>query len=97
MMNWGKFVIVCVLLALAFAAEHQLTVQAQKPESCEIQILVMEHKDVEVTVPCIARQDVIDVLSTFFAKGDDQAKKKIGKVLTDGGDVTLRITSKAKP
>jgi hypothetical protein len=79
-----------VLLGFAVMTAH-----AQKPEpSCNIQILVEANKDVDVTVPCVAREDVISVLSTFFAKGDEQAKKRIDKVLTDGGEVTLRITSK---
>jgi hypothetical protein len=72
------------------------TTHAQKSQndSCAIQVFVRAHKDVDVTVPCMAREDMISIVSTFFARGDEQSEKKFRKLLTDGGDVTLQITSK---
>lgn len=62
--------------------------------SCVIQVLVGEHKNVTVTIPCISKPDATEIISTFFGRGDEAAKKKFESVLGQSGELTLTITTR---
>jgi hypothetical protein len=67
------------------------------PERCSnIQVNIQAGNDIEVRIPCVRRDDIIDILATFFGRGDEAAKAKLEKALQSGGQVTLEITSKEK-
>jgi hypothetical protein len=68
----------------------------EQQEACKISVFVGERKSVTVTIPCMARDDEIEVISTFFGRGDEAAKKRFESVLKDAGEITLTITSKHK-
>jgi len=59
-----------------------------------IQVLVGEHKNVTVTIPCISKPDATEIISTFFGRGDEAAKKKFESVLGQSGELTLTITTR---
>lgn len=60
---------------------------------CVVQVLVGEHKNVSVTIPCVSKPDATEIISTFFGRGDEAAKKKFENVLGQSGELTLTITT----
>lgn len=66
----------------------------EPPDPCHIQVLIRDQNDTEVVVPCMAKNDLIQVTSSFLSKGDDQVRIKLNTLMREkGGNLTLTITS----
>ena len=46
-----------------------------------------------VTIPHIKRDDMIELISTFFGRGDQAAKQRFDKVLGEAAELTLVLTT----
>jgi len=46
-----------------------------------------------VTVPHIAKQDILGIMSDFFGRGDERAKQKIAAVIDRVDELTLVMTT----
>ena len=66
-------------------------------DQCAVQLLVGDGKSVEVVVPCVDREDVTDIVSTFFSRDNKDTKAKFQALLKKAGDLTLTITTKRGP
>lgn len=84
----ASLILPMVLLASSLSAAPT------KSDPCAAQIFIGEAKSVTLLVPCIARDDVRQVMATFFSEIKPEARPRIKEVLDRSGDVTLTITSK---
>lgn len=62
-------------------------------EDRSIRVDVGSGPTVTVTVPNIRKEDVADVLSVFFSRGDESAKAQFQKILGSAKQVTLILES----
>ena len=77
-----------VILGLAFDVPGK----KRKPE----EDTKMPHaREVRVTFPHYAKKDLMDLMSTFFSKGDDGATKRLEAVLQGSDDLTMVWTTKS--
>lgn len=80
------------VVLLLLLATCQLSSRADS-SSCTIGIFVAEKKNVTITVPCVQRGDLIDMVSTYFGRGDKAATERFARVFAEGGEITLKITT----
>jgi hypothetical protein len=52
-------------------------------------------KEVRVTIPHIAESDLVDLLSSFFSRGNDDARKRLELLFKRPHDLTVVMTSKS--
>jgi hypothetical protein len=52
--------------------------------------------EVTITVPTITRADLIDIISTFLARGT-KAEEEFRRVFNQSPEITLILTTKGKP
>jgi len=84
-------------LAVGFSAWLGRTqANSETPEKpvYPIQIYVGPGTEVRVTVPNIAKADLVDIISTFFSKGDEKAKTNFNAVIGKSSAVTFVLTTK---
>jgi hypothetical protein len=64
------------------------------PQDVEpIRIEVGAGPSLKVTIPNVAKGDVTVVLSTFFSRGDEKAKKRFTELIGRAKSVTLVVTT----
>lgn len=78
------------ILRLGIALVSVAVAQTSAPP---IEILVGPGKTVSVTLR-IDRQSLVEILSTFFGKGQEKAEAEMRKVLGQASDVTLVLTTR---
>jgi len=66
----------------------------QAPGIYPIEIYVGPGTEVRVTIPNIAKADLVDIISTFFGKGDEKAKTNFSAVIGKASDLTFVLTTK---
>jgi len=59
-----------------------------------IKIIVGPRADVNVIVPNMSKKDLVEVISTFFSKGDEKSKVRFDSVIGKASEVTLTLTTK---
>jgi hypothetical protein len=59
-----------------------------------IRVEVGPGKEVKVTVPNVSKENIRDILSALFSKGDEKAEARFREVFKDSSNLTLVITSK---
>lgn len=64
-----------------------------QPSTAPIRIFVGARKAVTVTVPHVNKQNIAEIVSFLFAKGDEPAAARFREVLRDSGDLTLVVTT----
>ena len=77
------------LLLLLLVAGSMRAQSAPEP----ISIFVGEGKSLTVTIPNIQKSDMADILSTFFSKGDEKAKKDFDRLMPESSSITLVLSS----
>lgn len=79
----------CVfLIALACFA------QAPKNESAPVRIEIGAHKEVTVTVPNIARDQLAGIAAAFFSRDRPETIPKLRKAFSEASEITLTLTTK---
>lgn len=51
-------------------------------------------REIRVTIPNIRKEDLIDLLSTFFSKGQEKTRKRLEELFQKPADVTIVWTTK---
>lgn len=51
-------------------------------------------KEVRITIPHIDKRDLVEILGTFFSKGDEAIKQRFQDVVGKSEEVTVVLTSK---
>lgn len=66
----------------------------QSPRDCTIRISVEAGTDLAVTIPCVKRNDIVEITSAFFGRGEEAQAEKFRKLLATAKHVTLTMTTK---
>ena len=61
-----------------------------------IQIVVGEHKSLVVTVPDLAKDQLVDLIAGFFSREDAKAKERAMRLLAQSGEIALILTTSGK-
>ncbi len=76
-------ILTCAFLLL-FSAQS-----TQEP----IRVVIGKGKSLTVTIPNIEKEDLRDILSTFFSRGDEQAEKKFKSLFKESQSLTVILTT----
>lgn len=82
-----KTIIVVLAVTAAFLLGQAI------PEDRTIQITVWDGNELVVTVPNIVKRDMVDIVGTFFGKGDEQQAAKFKRLVGESKRVTLVLRS----
>ncbi len=58
-----------------------------------VRIEIGPRKAVTITVPTIRRSDLQSVIVDFFARGNEVSKRDLERAFSQGGDLTLVMTT----
>lgn len=87
------------LIALAFLVVvwYAFAAQPPAPEKLDpVQVVIGPGTNVTVIVPKLSREDLIDVISQFFARGSGN-EGEFKAALKDSPDLTLILTTRPTP
>ena len=79
--------------ALLFTVIASTYCSPAEVDPCDVQIFVMEHKQVLFVFPCREKKDVVEILSSFAAHERPQSKKRIAAVLNEATELGFQITT----
>jgi len=61
--------------------------------SCEVVVTIGTGPTVEVYVPCLDKEQISELVTTLFAKGDEKAQAKYRQIVGKAKRVTLTLES----
>lgn len=76
----------CALLAAGAAA------QTQAPQA-DLYVFVGPANSITVTIPLIAKEDLIEIVSTFFIPGQEKRREDLRATLRKASEVTIVVTT----
>lgn len=69
-------------------------ITAQPQQEAPIQVFVDKDMSVSVTIPDFSKQQLKEMVSLFFSRGDEKAKAEFEKQFDKARNITLIVTTK---
>ena len=79
---------ILILLFMASAAA------GDSNEACAVKVLVTDGPGLEVTVPCFNKDQLTEIVSVFFSRGEKAQEAKFRDLIGRAKAVTLKVTTK---